>query len=152
MTRRFVAVMFLVFAFIFTMLSSESYAETHGKMKGHGGGLETKFSYKAGLILKNQEDLGLSDEQAKKIKELKIATKKDLIRKKADIDILAIDIKSKLWEETVDINAINALIDKKYEIKKIKAKSLIAACAALKEILTKEQVKKLRTLYGKCKE
>ena len=89
----------------------------------------------------------ISDEQVKKIKGLKVSTKKDLIRKKADIDIVALDIKSALWEDEVDLATVNALIDRKYDLKKEKAKSLVAAYAALKGILTEEQRDKLKTLY-----
>lgn len=151
MSRRFIGVGLLVPVFVFSMLSAEAYAGMHGKMKGHGDGLESKFSYKVGMILRNEEELGLSGEQVKQLKELKVATKKDLVRKNADIDILAIDIKSKLWGETIDVEGVNALIDRKYEIKKAKAKSLVAACVALKGILTDEQLKKFKSLKKKCK-
>ena len=151
MSRRFVAAGLLVAVFVFGLMSVRAYAGMHGDKKDHGGGLESKFSCKAGMILRNKEELSLTDEQMKRLKELKVATKKDLVRKNADIDILAIDIKSKLWEETIDTEAINALIDRKYEIKKAKAKALVAACAELKRILTEEQIGKLKALKEKCR-
>lgn len=151
----------LMLAACFALSTSYVYGEGHGmmmgKMKGgdkschRDGNFEDEFCDKAMMILKSQEELGLSDEQVKKIKDLKMLVKKDLIRKKADIDILAIDIKSAMREDVIDVNAVNALIDKKYEIKKEKAKSLVAALAVLKTLLTEEQRKKLKTLCGKEK-
>ena len=65
------------------------------------------------------------------------------------IYIIAIDIKSAMWEDTIDVNSTNALIDKKYDLKKEKAKALVAAYAELKSMLTDEQQKKLKSL---CKD
>lgn len=131
-----------------SLLVPSVYAE-HGKMKGGHGDFDQKFCQKAMMIVKNQEELGLSDAQVKKVKDLKMSTKKDLIRKNAEIEILALDIKSALWEDEVDLNAINTLIDKKYDLKKEKTKSLVAAYVSLKGMLTKEQQKTLKGLCGK---
>ena len=147
MGKRLIVFMLVV---CFALLTTDLYAEhgmMQGKMKGSHGDFSDKVCKKAMMILKNQEELGLSDEQVKKIKGLKVSTRKDLIRKKADIDIVALDIKSALWEDEVDLATVNALIDRKYDLKKEKAKSLVAAYAALKGILTEEQRDKLKTLY-----
>jgi Spy/CpxP family protein refolding chaperone len=143
MRKRFVVMMLLV---CFALLAGYTYADEHGKEKGGHGGFEDQFCHKAMLIIKNQEELGLSYGQVKKIKYLKVSTEKDLIKKNAEIDILAIDIKAAMWEDKIDANAVNALIDKKYELKKENAKSLVAAYVALKTILTEEQQKKLNAL------
>ena len=144
MRKGFIVVMCLL---CFGILTSGAYAES-GKMKDMSGDMEGQFCQKAMMIVKNQEELGLSDDQAKQIKDLKMATKKDMIRKKAEIDVIALDIKAGLWEDEIDVASLNSLIDKKYELKKEKAKSLIAAYASLKGMLTKEQQK---TLKGLCK-
>jgi Spy/CpxP family protein refolding chaperone len=114
-------------------------------------GLKEKFFHKAHFMLKNKKKLGLSTEQVKKIKDLKIKTKKDLIKRKASIDIIAIDVKVQLWEDVINAKAVNSLIDKKYELKKAKAKSLVGAYVALKNVLTEEQKEDLKALLGKCK-
>ena len=62
-----------------------------------------------------------------------------MIRKKAEIDVISVDIRSKLWDETIDVSGINKLVDQKYDLKKEKTKSLIAAYAELKKILSEEQ-------------
>lgn len=140
--RLVIAVLFVCVA----LLATHVYAEGHGKMKGGHGDFEGKFYKKAMLIVKNQEELGLSDEEVKKIKDLKVATKKDLIRKKAEIEVLGLDIMAAMWEDTINLEAVNTLIDKKYELKKQKTKSIVAACVALKGILTEEQQEKLKSL------
>lgn len=147
MGKRFFVIALLV---CFTFFASQVYAE-HGKMKGGHGNMEGKFYKKAMLMIANQEELGLSDAEVKKIKELKVAIKKDLITKKAEIDLIAIDIKAAMWEDMVEIDSVNTLIDRKYELKKQKAKSLVAACVALKGMLTKEQIKLLKGLCKKGK-
>lgn len=121
------------------------------KGKGHKEkGLDEKIFYKAHFLMKNQEELGLSDEQVEKIKDLKVDVKKDLIKKDAEIEILAVDIKAKLYEDKIDVKAINKLVDQKYEIKKEKAKTLVEKYAALKGMLSEEQMGKLKGLFKKC--
>ena len=90
----------------------------------------------------------MTDDQVAKIRELKMSTKKDLIKRDAAIDVISVDIKSKLREDKIDKENIGKLIDQKYELKKEKAKALIDVCAGLKNILSVEQNKKLRNI--KC--
>lgn len=151
MRRKLVITAFLVVLLSFSMTMFESYAFEHGKAKEGQWSFEDKFSHKVKMILSNKEELGLSEEQLKKIKELKMATAKDLIRIKAEIDIAALDIEAAMWGEAADTGALNKLIDKKYDLKKEKDKSLAAACAALKGILTEEQKEKMKGLWKECK-
>ena len=149
MNKKRVLAIFLVLTLVFSAAAIETYAKDMG---GHGKkGLEDKFSGKAHMILMNKEELGLSDKQVATIKDLKLKTKKDVIRKKAEIDVLALDIKAAMYGDAIDTEAVNELIDKKYELKKEKAKSLVAACATLKDTLTDDQKAKMKDLYKNCK-
>jgi len=130
-------------------LITSAYADSREKSKNHKYGLDTKIFHKVRLALKNQEELGISDEQYEKLKTLKANTKKDLIKRKAEIDIIGVDIKSKLGEDTIDTKGINKLIDQKYELKKAKAKALVEAYAAFQNILTDDQKKKLKDISHK---
>ena len=153
----------MVMTLIFAVSISAIYASGHsGKTCGKGssckGGygksdLESKFYKKAWMIMENGDELGLSDEITDKIKDLKMSTKKALVMKKAEIEVIGLDIKSLLHESTVNTEEINKLIDKKYELKKEKAKSIIAAYATLKGYLSEGQMDKLKELYkeSKCK-
>ena len=119
----------------------------HKKRTEHKKGMDSMVLLKMHMIMKNQEELGLSDEQVEKIRALKLDTKKKVIMQKAEIEVLAVDIKAKLWwGDPVDMEAVNKLIDQKYEIKKGKAKNLAGAIAELKKILTEEQKDKLKAL------
>ena len=151
MNKKFLAIASLVSVLVFGLLASGAYAMEHGNAKCGKGDIEDKLFCKAHLILENKEELGLSDEQVEKIKALKINAKKDTILKKAEIDIVALDIKAAMWKDPIDTAAVGKLLDKKYELKKEKAKSLIEAYAALKGTLTEEQKGKLKDIYKKCK-
>ena len=151
MKRKLIMIAFLVSVLTFSVVTLETYAFDHGKREARDWDLEKKFSHKAYLILANEEKLGLSDGQVSKVKELKMNTKKDLIRTDAEIDILALEVKAEMWKDPIDTNAVDKLIDKKYDLKKEKMKSLVTACAALKDILTKEQKDKMKELWKKCK-
>ena len=151
MSKKAVIVMTLVSFLALGVVTLEAYARhDDGKTKAHKMSFEDKFSMKIHSIFKNKDELGISDNQLEKLKDLKINTKKDLIKKDAEIDILALDIKSEMYGDSIDTVAVNKLIDKKYEIKKEKAKSLVGACAALRNILTKDQKKKMKDLQKKC--
>ena len=121
----------------------------HGQKGKQEMKLSEKLFHKAHMIIMNQEALGLTDQVVKEIKDLKIATKKSLIKQKAEIDLIAIDIKANLHQPKIDVKATNALVNKKYDLKKAKTKSIVKAFAKLKGKLTEEQMKKLKGLYAK---
>ena len=98
------------------------------------------------LILENHEELGLTDEAVKKIRDLKIGTKKSLIRNRAEVELLMVDIISSLYKEKPEISEINKLIDKKFDIKKAGMKKLIAAFVGIKKLLSKEQIKQMKAI------
>lgn len=84
-----------------------------------------------------------------KVRTLKHRTKKELIMQEAKIDVVKVDIKANLYEDVIDTEATNALIDRKYELKKAKAKFLVGALAELKGILTEKQMASLKDLWRK---
>ena len=67
--------------------------------------------------------------------------------------VIAVDIKKAMWQDEIDVSAVNALIDKKYSLKTEKAKMLVAAEVQLQSILTAEQKQELKQLKKKmhCK-
>ena len=139
MNRKVIVSVAVMVAFVFSLLAPMAFAYDHGKDKKGNEDFGEEIFNKAHFILENQEELEISDEQAKKIKDLKIKAKKDMIKIKAEIDLIAIDIKQETWKDAIDTEAVNALIDKKYDLKKEKAKSSVVAYAELKSILTEEQ-------------
>lgn len=119
------------------------------KMGQQKEGLEAKFYSKVKFMLTNYEELGLTDKQIEAIKALKFKVKRDLIKTDADIDIAKVDMKVELWKDKYDLNALDKIIDRKYDLKKEKAKYLVKAIADLKSILTDEQMKKAKSMWMK---
>lgn len=151
MRKKLAIAVALVTILALAQTASFAYEGGYKKSKGYCGKSGNKVVTKAHMILKNEDELELSNEQTTKIKELMLKSKKDEIMQTAEIKTIALDIKSKMWEDTVDTEAINTLIDKKYELKSEKAKSSVTAYTELKNILTKEQKEKLKELYKQCK-
>ncbi|MCP4650780.1 MAG: hypothetical protein GY853_11985 [PVC group bacterium] len=122
-----------------------------GGMKGKHYDLKKKLSKKIKCILQMEEKLELNEKQVNKIKALELEAKKEIIRAEAEIEILGLDIKTKLHEDKINVKEVNKLIDEKYEFKKKKAKTLVNGIAKLKAVLTKEQTQKLKEYWKECK-
>lgn len=111
--------------------------------------LEAKFFHKAHFLIENQEKIGLTEDQIKTIKALKTDVMKNLLRQEAEIEVLAIDVQAKLWEDPVNVEETNKIIDQKYELKKAKTKSLVEAFAKLKGTLTEDQKNAMKAVWKK---
>lgn len=134
------------------ILSMTAVSFADGKGKGDKKGLEQKIYYKAKFMMKNQEELGITDKQIKEIKEIKHGVKKELIERNAQIDLVKVDIMIHLYEDKINVGEVNKLIDKKYALKKEKAKYLVKAYAELKGILSSDQMKNAKSIWRKsCK-
>ena len=142
---------FLFLGVIFTCFALSAQAGQKGSSCGSKKCLEEKLYHKAHTFLIYEEELGLTEEKVKKIKELKHETKKELIRSKADIEIIAVDIWAELYNNPIDVDAVNKLIDQKYEIKKAKTKALIQALATLKATLSEEQYATMKKIWKDSK-
>ena len=116
------------------------------KDKDKGMTMEYAFFKKVKKIYSNQEDLGVTEEQLGKVKEVKIALKKDLISKKAELDLVKVDITSLMYNDEFSEEVMDGLIDKKYDIKKAKEKRIVSACVSLNGLLTEEQKTKMKEL------
>ena len=141
--KRLIAI--LAFA-LCVFLSGSVPARADEGMTGYKIDLDKMFMHKAIFILEKADQLGLSDEQAGKIKLLKYAVEKSLVKSEADIESTALDIREGLEKDEADVNSLNTLIDKQYEIKGQQDKDMIAAYAEFNKILTKDQVKKLKSI------
>lgn len=136
---------------VFTMASSVAMAVHYGGSHSYHKSIKDKFFGKAHKVLIHEDEIGLSQEQHDKIVALKVATKKDLIMKEAEIETIAVDIRSALYRDPINVETVGALIDKKYEIKKAKTKMLLGAYATLKSTLTEEQKAKMKALKEEMK-
>jgi len=126
--------------------AAEQHCRIAGGGKG-GWGIEGKFFHKAHFLLKNQDELGLSDAQVDTVRKLKLDTKKSIIRQEADIEVLRLDIHALLYDSEVNVKAVNKLIDQKYAIKRDKSKKAVAAFVELKSIISEEQWDNMKALW-----
>lgn len=90
-------------------LADKKASYDHGKT--HKKSTEDKFFKKVKMIYLYQDELNVTDKQLDQITALKITLKKDLITKKAEVDVIKVDIKSLLYEDEIDVRAVNKLID-----------------------------------------
>lgn len=97
--------------------------------------LKKKFMF----VWENKEALNLSQDQLNKLKELKRSATKDLIRQSADAKVVKVDLKSEMWEPTIDLNKVNVLVEQKYDAKKKVALTYVKAIADMRNILTEQQ-------------
>ncbi|MFH2204009.1 MAG: hypothetical protein ABIJ96_12895 [Elusimicrobiota bacterium] len=118
-------------------------------MMGKKQGMHDKFLHKAHIILMNAEKLELTEEQEQAIFKLMMDTKKTVIRGKADLEVIMVDVESAMHERKPDQKALYSLIDKKYETKKALAKKVVDACLTLKETLSDSQYKTLKKMLHK---
>ena len=77
--------------------------------------------------------------------------KKKLIRQKAEVKVILIDMKKEFMKDTLDIKQTSKLIEEKYEIKKDIAKGIVSSYKKVKDSLSKEQKSKLKEEWSKDK-
>ena len=139
-----------VFAVLFFLASATfAFADGNKGKMGHEKSLDEKILFKAKMMIMNQEELALTDDQVKQIKDLKTAVKKEKIKREAEIDLLAVDIKAHLYEDKINVEAVDKLIDKKYDLKKEKAKFFVGEYAKLNGMLTEAQAKEMKSMCKK---
>jgi Spy/CpxP family protein refolding chaperone len=134
--------------------STMSWADGHGYRgqghKGHGHGRPDAAEF-IWHILKAKEALGLSEDQATKLRSMGLNFKKDEVKKRADVELAEIDLHQLFHQQDMQSNAgeIEGAIRKLYGLK---ADVRIASFKAFQDargVLTPEQLKKLRELHGK---
>jgi hypothetical protein len=110
----------------------------------------SKTLKKAGWMLEHAEELGLSDEQIAKVRQIQTDAKKDAIRMEAEMKIGQMEMEAKLSEDTVDVAALNAMMEQGMVGWTSQAKAAIQRYAELKGVATAEQKAKAKALrHGK---
>lgn len=115
------------------------------------GSLADKFFTKIEIIFDSQDELALSEDQVKILKDLKYAVKRAAIQKESAVGLAKLDLYQELYNDKPDLEKINALIDSKMEAKTNFAKTTAKAIVDVKSVLTEAQMKKLKELYAQKK-
>jgi Spy/CpxP family protein refolding chaperone len=98
------------------------------------------------LLLRNREKIGLSEEQVKKLEQLRSDFEKETIRNEADIRVAEIDLNNFLQAPSPDLAKVEAKIR---DIERLRADLRIARIRAIqkgKTLLSADQRKKLEEL------
>ena len=90
-------------------------------------------------VVELKKELDSTEEQVKNLKELRFNVKKLYIEKKAQLDIIKLELAELLSEYRVDEKKVEKKVDMLYEIKKDLKKDIINAQMKLRAILSKEQ-------------
>jgi len=129
------------------MVVSPSVEARECKGKSGKSGLCDVTTKQAHFVLKNQDELELTEEQVTQIMIIKADAKKDAIQRQAELDIIDVDIRSQLWENEINEEEVLTLVTKKCQVLEAKQKTAVQSYISLKGILTgeqKEQVKQLQ--------
>ena len=103
------------------------------------------------FFLGMKDELGLSEEQVSRLEALKSETEKQMIRTKADLEILEIELHGLLSQDKVDVKTVDAKVETMGELQTKMHKAHIHARLDAQNILTAEQLKKHREMEGKMK-
>jgi len=149
--KKFVAVFLIAILAFPTALSYADHGQCPTGKGGHKCPVTEKFMKKAHFILENKDEIGLTEEQVKTIKDLKLKVKKGAIKQGADLEIMMLDVEDKMSEDQVDVEGINAMIDEGFGSMSDTTKEVVSDYAKLKGTLTPEQMTKLKSIWAKKK-
>ena len=111
--------------------------------------IASKLMKKAKFFLKNQKEIGLSEDQVAQITALKMATKKSSIKMKADMEIFELDLMERMSAPKLDVEGANAMLDQAAAGWGAGAKATLADYAKLKAVLTDAQMAKAKEIWMK---
>lgn len=111
------------------------YAQGHGMMDEHA-------------LWEKLMNLGLDEKQKEAVKEISRKTMKETIQKRADLEIVEIDLKDLLDEDTVNMKAVESKLNQIASIRTEIHLARIRAYEAIKLQLTSDQRKKLREILA----
>jgi len=98
-------------------------------------------------LMKNKQEIGLTDEQIAKLRAMALDSDKARIRAEADMKVSARELRSLMWDDKSELPAIEAKIKEKASLK---ANVRILDVRAKRELiaaLTPEQQSKLKALW-----
>ncbi len=100
------------------------------------------------MFLGMAKELGLSDEQTAKLKDMRMKREKQAIEDRAKAEVMELELRGLMSEEEIDLKAVDDKIDKISALKAKMRKDGIHGMVDAKKVLTAEQRKKMREMKG----
>lgn len=120
---------------------------SHHRGEGRGGGMfKHKMHGAGGGIERFAEELGLSDEQLKKLKTIKFDAKKKAVVKRSEVKLAHIELREFMQADNPDKGAIKKQVEKIGRLKTDMMLAKVDKKFAVKNILTDEQQAKMKKL------
>jgi Spy/CpxP family protein refolding chaperone len=115
-------------------------------------GMQGKGMHEGQMMAEKFAALGLDEKQKETVKAIHLKTKKDMIRKKADVDIAHMELRELLGKDPVDLQAAEAKVKQIESLKTDMKMTHIKAREEIKLVLTPEQKKKFAAMHDGCME
>jgi Spy/CpxP family protein refolding chaperone len=114
-----------------------------------GGGMMPEMMEHRGMMHMCMQHLGLSDKQKEEISSIRTAAMKEVIRKRADMQIARLELGDLLSREPVDMKAVEAKLKQIEGLRTGIHLTLITLREEIKSKLTPDQLKKMKDMMGK---
>jgi len=108
-----------------------------------GGG-----SDRGGRFARLKEDLGLSDQQETRLREIREGSQRDAIRRRADVQVARLDLRHLMEAPTLDRKAVDAKVKEVSDLQAAGFRARVDTMLAMREVLTPDQMKKWQELRG----
>ena len=95
-----------------------------------------------------QKEVGLSDEQLTKIRDIKFKTDKEVVKLRSDMELKEIDLREELSKDNPDMTKVEKLIKAKHAIMADIELAKVKEYTAVKKILSEKQIEKLKEIMG----
>ncbi len=110
---------------------------------GHGKGSMMEREHHFSRMLAS---LGLDDKQTESIRAIRSKVKKDMVKKRAELEIARIDLRDLLAKDQVDMSAVETMVKKMSGLQTEIRIARIKSMQEIKAVLTPEQRKKLKEM------
>lgn len=122
---------------------------------GHGGGMEMRGHGRPGFMLARlvnnpdiREKLGITDDQAAKMRQQFSAFRISEVRSRADVQVKRIELRDLLTADNPDRAAIDSKLEEISAVRLAAAKARVDFALSMKDALTPEQRQKLKDIFS----
>jgi len=155
----------IFFSFLFvSVLSLSAYAQMCRCMDGHDGDMRCGMmqgrehqgmGMMGGMMMGDDHpmaehfaDLGLDEKQKEALKALRSRMMKEMVKKRADVQLAGIELKDLLDKDPVDMKAVETAAKKRDSLKTEMFLAQVKAHEEMKSLLTADQKKRLKEMMG----